>query len=213
MLNDDTTAQFAERVAELREEHGENVALGDIAEIVESLMVSMQGDISAVEVRLHGEILALVDYIRGAKDEIAKIQPGQIKNLDIPVATDELDAIVGATEVATNAILDAAEALTEIATEVPQEQADKLTDLTTKIYEASNFQDITGQRITKVIATLRQIEAKVVALARAVGEEIEDAASEYVEKRSGDEALLNGPALPEAANTQDDIDALLASFD
>ncbi len=213
MLNDETTAQFAERVAELREEQGDNVALGDVAEIVESLMVSMQGDISAVEIRLHGEILGLVDYIRGAKEEIAKIQPSQIKSLDIPVATDELDAIVGATEVATNAILDAAETLSEIATEVPQEQSDKLTDVTTKIYEASNFQDITGQRITKIIGTLRQIEAKVVALARAVGEEIEDATVDYVDQRTGDEALLNGPALPEAANSQDDIDALLASFD
>ena len=39
--------------------------------------------------------------------------------------------------------------------------AQMLQDATTKIYEACSFQDITGQRITKVVAALKAIDAKV----------------------------------------------------
>ena len=39
--------------------------------------------------------------------------------------------------------------------------AAKLQDAVTRIYEACSFQDITGQRITKVVTTLKVIEEKV----------------------------------------------------
>ena len=48
-----------------------------------------------------------------------------------------------------------------LAGDVPSEVSTKLMDITTGIYEACNFQDITGQRITKVVTALQQIEGKV----------------------------------------------------
>ena len=204
---------FNRRVAELRAERGDKVAIDEIAEVVESLMATLEGDLSAIDLKVQRELAELVDYIQKAKEEIAAIQPAEIREHHIPAATDELDAVVRATEEATQTILDSAETLTGLAESVGGETAEKIMGVVTRIFEASNFQDITGQRITKVVKTLRHIEAKVAALARAFGHDLADAVVPSNDQRSGDAALLNGPQLPQKANSQDDIDALLASFD
>lgn len=204
---------FAERLAALKAERGDIVPIDEVGDVVESLMTTMEGDISAVQAQVHQEIFALVEFIRQAKADIAAIKPHEIKS-KIPVATDELDAVIKATEDATNTILDAAEKLGEVAQEVPEEPAEKIMNVSMMIYEASNFQDITGQRISKVVSTLRHIEEKVLHLAASVGHIGEDHHAEDGEVHEDEEkALLNGPQLPDAANSQDEIDALLASFD
>jgi len=93
-----------------------------------------------------------------------------------------------------------------------------LVTLVTNIFEASNFQDITGQRINKVVKTLKHIEAKIDALVEAMGEEADGAQGTKapatdMSEPADDETLLNGPQLPEAAIDQDEIDRLLAEFD
>ena len=178
-------------------------------------MTTMDGDISAVDIQIRRDILALVDYIERAKREISAIDPREIRENKIPAATSELVAVVDATEAATNSILDAAEILTELGAGLEPEKAKIIEDVTTRIYEASNFQDITGQRINKVISVLRHIEEKVMALSQIAGEPIARSASDGKSDASDldDADLLNGPEIPENANSQDEIDALFASFD
>src|SRR3546814_13096527 len=77
----------------------------------------------------------------------------------------------------------------------------------TSIFEACGFQDITGQRITKVVTALQKIETKVDALLNAFGDDIKrDGAPRPPQKRattpSGaparpDATLLNGPPVPD----------------
>ena len=55
------------------------------------------------------------------------------------------------------------------------EPAAKLQDATTRIYEACSFQDITGQRITKVVAALKAIEAKVAQIVATFGSRAREA--------------------------------------
>jgi chemotaxis protein CheZ len=176
----------------------------------------MEGDVSALDIKLYRELDSLARYIQNAKAEIAAIRPEEISEDYIVSATDELDAVVGATEEATGRILDAAEEIMTISGGVAGADGDKLMELATGIFEASNFQDITGQRITKVVKTLKHIEAKVDALVGALGEEVERARSKQADPEvagAADAELLNGPQLPTAANDQDEIDRLLASFD
>ena len=104
---------------------------------------------------------ALGRTIARAKAEIAALRVDDITDNHIPFATDELDAIVEHTATATNAILKAARRWMRLRGSVTGEPAARLQDATTRIYEACSFQDITGQRITKVVATLKTIEAKV----------------------------------------------------
>lgn len=194
----------------------------EIAEAVESVMATVQGDLSAVNLKLYAEIEALSRFITNAKAEIAQVRPDEIRTEHLPAATDELEAIVGATEQATNQIFEAVEGIEEIAAGLDEETAQKVTDHVTNVYEACSFQDITGQRITKVVTALQQIEGKVDTLLAAFGEE---AVQHQAERKAPqdkapatseetDKALMNGPASPgEETVSQDDIDALLASFD
>jgi chemotaxis protein CheZ len=207
---------FNQRAEELRAARGDSVAISEVAEVVKSLMQTMDGDLSSLDIKLYREINQLASYVQNAKQEIAEIQPENLRNEQIPMATDELDAIVKSTEDATGNILDAAEELEAVSGELKGKQSERIMDVVTKIYEACNFQDITGQRITKVVNTLKHIEEELDKLTKVFGDEIKNSAEKAARKPKDDRAdshLLNGPQHSEQAASQEEIDALLASFD
>ena len=183
-----------------------------VVEVVTAVLTSMSGDLNPTETSLLGEVEALGRTIAAAKQEIAALRVDDIRDRDIPFATDELDAIVQHTAVATNAILESCELLDALATVVTGESAAKLQDAVTKIYEACSFQDITGQRITKVVTTLKTIEAKVAQIITAFGVQIDTTETRAAASGASGSELLNGPQLPSNAMDQSDIDKLLASF-
>jgi chemotaxis protein CheZ len=185
-----------------------------VMEVVTVVLTTMSGDLTATETSLLGEIESLGRTIAAAKEEIAALKVDDIRDRDIPFATDELDAIVQHTAVATNAILESCEMLDEVAAAVSGDPAVRLQDAVTKIYEACSFQDITGQRITKVVTTLKAIESKVaqIILKFGVKNEPGEARDPATAVISGTVELLNGPQLPSNAMDQSDIDKLLASF-
>ncbi len=209
---------LALRLEALRRDLGETVRIDQIADVVRTMLTGMSGDISSADLKLYHELESLAIYIHNARAEIASLRPREIQDRYIATATDELDAIVDATEAATNTILDAAEQIEDVVGQIPPDLAERLSGITTQIYEACNFQDITGQRINKVVKTLKDIEARVEALVAAFGPVVraeEDLERTEAEDRQAptDEDLLNGPQLPHAASRQDEIDKLLASFD
>jgi chemotaxis protein CheZ len=186
-----------------------------VAQVVQAVLATMQGDLTATETALLGEVAELGRTIAAAKAEIAALRVDDINVSHIPSATDELDAIVAHTAEATELILETCETLDRVAGKLAaEEQRDlsaQLQDATTRIYEACGFQDITGQRITKVVTTLKTIEAKVAHIIAAFGDR--QLASEPLPEMPPVEDLLHGPQLPAAAMDQTDIDKLLASFD
>jgi chemotaxis protein CheZ len=211
-------ATYQKRVEELRTQRGGQVGVDEIAEVIESLLGTLEGDLTEHDIRLYREVEQLVSYIRSAKNEIADLCPDDLREDAIPDATDQLDAIVSDTEKATGTILDSAEKIESIGANLDDETQNEIRVLITQIYEACNFQDVTGQRITKVVRALKHIETELDKLVSVFGSEIYEEARE---KRKAEKAgqspaekdLLSGPQLPEDANNQDDIDALLASFD
>lgn len=185
----------------------------DITSIVRDVVSSLTGDITAADLKFYAELEELANFIRSAKREIAAIKPEEISEDHIPQATDELDAVVGATEEATNKIMDVCDTITGLAGSCSPEVNQQLIDCTTRIYEACNFQDITGQRITKVVQALKFIDLKVEALLAALGEEIGTNREKTKKLKEFDEKdLLNGPQLAHKAIDQDEIDRLLSEF-
>jgi chemotaxis protein CheZ len=170
---------------------------------------AMQAFFGSLDRSIISEFQYIADYIQKARDEIAGLQPNDIGNTRIPGASQELDAVVRDTERATETIMAEGERLMEM----------QPTDLTVykaevdaamlRMFEACSFQDLTGQRIKKVITTLRHIEDRVSRFAGALG--VTDGASkETAEEARNRELLLNGPAMNGPATSQDDIDALFA---
>jgi chemotaxis protein CheZ len=187
-----------------------------VALIVRQVIESLEGDVSVADLRFYSELEELARYIKEAKHEIASIQPKDISTSFIPSATDELDAVVGATEEATNKIMDVCDEMSAIAETTAAESKEKLIACTTKIFEACNFQDITGQRITKVVETLKHIDAKIEAIVKAMGDEIQRTTGDdshtpkHLHAADPEKGLLNGPQLAKNAVSQDEIDRLLS---
>lgn len=202
-------------VAQAAAESARPLAREDVASIIGEIVGSLTGELSGAHLKLYDELEALAHYIEAAKREIASIRPDDIADTFIPSATDELGAIVDATADATGTILDCCEKIEQIAGTVSKEASGDLTDCVTQMYEACNFQDITGQRITKVVTALKHIDGKIQALLTAFGRppSATTAAAPKGDERSGDAALLNGPQMPGMAIDQAEIDRLLASFD
>jgi chemotaxis protein CheZ len=182
-------------------------------EVVRAVLTTMSDDLTTKETTLLCEVEELGRTIAMAKSEIAALKVGDITDHDIPFATDELDAIVDHTAHATNAILESCEMLDEVAATVSGEAGAKLQTATTRIYEACSFQDITGQRITKVVGTLKIIETKVAHIINTFGAAAGKDPRMAPDHVLTDADLLNGPQLPAQAMDQSDIDALLASFE
>jgi len=221
MSKEDAETALQERLDRIRATRGDAVPLGDVAEVVRAILDTMTGEISSHDLRVYNELETLALIIRETKQEIANIRPDEINEEFLPTATDELDAIVQSTETAANTILDAVENVESVIPNVNAAVAETLNEAVMQIYEGCNFQDLTGQRINKVVVTLKRVEERINALVNAFSAEIKEAlaegsqgqefASQHDEVRE-DPDLLNGPQAPAVAATQDEIDALLASM-
>ena len=213
-----SAAELRERIAGLRARRTGTVSLKETVAILDGVLAA-GSRMSARGRRLRSEIRRLSEFIHALRSDIVVVRTDEVKKEFIPTATDELDAIIEATAEATNAIMDAVEIVEKTGGALAGEQASRLAEATTKIYEACGFQDITGQRITKVIKALKEIEQRVDAMVAAFGEDVAARPAQAKgpampkagadPKATSDADLLNGPQLKSAAKTQDEIDALL----
>jgi chemotaxis protein CheZ len=211
--NGTSRAALAERLAALRARHRDATTPEAVAEIVEQVLATMHGDLTASEATLLAEVEQIGRTIAAAKQEIASLKVEDINRAFIPSATDELDAIVEATAQATNEILDCCETLETIAAKLGGEMSEALQTAVTRIYEACSFQDITGQRITKVVRTLKSIEERIAVIVATFSDRAAGAELPAQVATDGESSLLNGPQLPGNGVDQAEIDRLLASFD
>ena len=170
--------------------------------------------------RLKAELDEIRTSIVETKREITSLHHSGFVGDDQATASDELDAVVKGTEDATEKILTAAEMIESNAADLANtlksgsnhDVALDIQEHAIAVFEACNFQDLTGQRITKVVNTLKFIEERVDFMMKIWGGE-ESFAGIKPEKPAGktsDDHLLNGPAMEDAIDvaSQDDIDAL-----
>jgi chemotaxis protein CheZ len=162
---------------------------------------------------LEREVEKIGEYISQAKVEMAAIslseqQSGNDKN--IAHATLELNEVIRHTEEATNTIMDAAEKIMGLSADAGK-AGGPLNECAMNIMEACSFQDITGQRIRKVLKTLDQIELRVGNLIKLFGGKLpENLSIGEIETapRRADEELMNGPQLSGEGTSQADVDKL-----
>jgi len=167
---------------------------------------------------LKTELRALAVCIEQTKQEIAALRPKDSTDDRLIAVTFELDAIVESTETATQSILEAAEKIEGITKEMQAHGVDSyvnrlcedINETVVGMFEACNFQDITGQRITKVVRTLKYVEARINAMIDIWGpDNIADIVPKKEEHPIDEDAkLLNGPALENQGISQSQIDAL-----
>jgi chemotaxis regulatin CheY-phosphate phosphatase CheZ len=168
---------------------------------------------------LKHELIGLFEHIQRIRKEIAAIRrPGADAGEDHFVQmSDELDAIVIATEQATNTIMENVEqmedALDEVRSLVDDPKVlsilDRIPSHSGSIFEACAFQDITGQRISKVVNSLQFIESRVNVLIDMWGvSELTKVSVQKEAPRGEYEKYLNGPQLSGQGVSQADVDAM-----
>ncbi len=208
-------AELLHAIQELREEVAElrQAQTGQTAEFDEDRPAFTE----SLEVRV--EIAQMVRMIGRAKLEIASIKHPMAEEDDrMKLAAGELDAIVVATEASTEDILAASEQMETLVRAItgvhPDDEevtalGDQMANQIINIFEACNFQDITGQRINKVVKTIHFIEEKILAMINIWGAEaFMDLPVASVPSASGNDPLMNGPQLENQGITQDEINAL-----
>jgi len=181
-----------------------------MAEAAPDPIADLRGNLTATAATLLQELEEVGRVIANARAEVIALRAEGLDDSAIPTATDELAAIVQHTAQATHEIIDTCEQLETLAGQVPQ-AADALFAATTRIYEACAFQDITGQRIAKVVTALQTIENRIGKARMSMAAEAQPMppppASPPPPPPPGD-GLLNGPQMPGAAISQSAIDAL-----
>ena len=170
--------------------------------------------------KLKVELDLIHDAISRTKREIAVLHGTSFNGEEMAKVNGELGAVVGGTEEATQQILEAVEAIDQAATALtkvntPDQQkllSEEIQERVVCIFEACNFQDLTGQRINKVMNTMKFIEKHIVDMMEIWGgvDAIKAHAPAIVDSREGDARLLNGPKLDgdDGHASQNDIDAL-----
>ena len=193
-------------------------AAREVAE-AHALLETYRAQIEQCE-KLKVELDLIYDAITRTKREIAVLHGKSFNGEEMAKVNGELGAVVGGTEEATQQILEATEAIDNAATALskvtsPDQQkllSEEIQERVVSIFEACNFQDLTGQRIKKVMTTMKFIEHHITVMMDIWGgvDAIKAHAPPIVDTREGDAKLLNGPKLEGDVGhaSQDDIDAL-----
>jgi chemotaxis protein CheZ len=190
----------------------DDVSLSDVVRLTDLALQSMRAFVGASNGAVMNELREIAEYIESLKGEIGALGTSELRDHRLPAAGMELDAIVSATEKATNSIMECAEAvMAHDAADVESYKA-FVEERMLVIFEACSFQDITGQRIAKVVETLHFIESRVARFAEALpmqGGEVKMNDEERAAQERKQRLILHGPQLEGEAMAQDEIDRLL----
>ncbi|QIG95014.1 MULTISPECIES: protein phosphatase CheZ [unclassified Bradyrhizobium] len=211
-------AQMAAAPAQRTADSIDSIVAREVAE-THKMLETYRAQVEQCE-KLKVELDLIHDAISRTKREIAVLHGKSFNGEEMAKVNGELGAVVGGTEQATQQILEAVEAIDQAASALannvtPDQQrrlSEDIQERVVSIFEACNFQDLTGQRINKVMQTMKFIEQHINEMMNIWGgvDAIKTHVPPVVDTREGDARLLNGPKLDGDAGhaSQDDIDAM-----
>ncbi len=167
-------------------------------------------DASSIEA-LRAALSDLIDLIAAAKTQSAVDENELRSQKEIAIARDELSAVIEHTAEATETILNTCEEMDGLADKLENQNAiaSDLRACTARIFEACTFQDITAQRVKKVVNAVELIEQRLEAMLGDLNARASlPAKAEPVIDVNNPASLLNGPQLPGKAFDQSDVDLL-----
>jgi chemotaxis protein CheZ len=209
MPSSEVATRVRDTLASLRNADLQDPRLGEVLSLASQMSEAMQAFFGSIDTTLHDELRYISNYIKQTRTEISNLRPNDLSGDQIPSAGAELHAVVKHTAEATNTIMAAAEEVMGADQTDTKAYQEMVNVKMMEIFEACTFQDITGQRIRKVVDTLDHIEARLERFANVMG--VEDAAVVETEAdRRKRENILNGPALNGPEVAQDTIDAMFA---
>jgi chemotaxis protein CheZ len=190
------TSRKAKRASHGAGRRSDEAAYSSVASLAEITADSLDALVRKIDGEVFRELKAIAQHIQTLRQEISALKPGEMHRKSIPAAGHELDEVVHATESASNRILECAEEVMAANTSDVERYKAFVQERMLSVFEACSFQDLTGQRIAKVIETLKQIETRVARFAIAARAD-ETAPMPEADARSG--------------NSQSAVDKIFAS--
>ncbi len=205
--------------------------LSALERLEDRLESTKPADDTSVELISHN-VIDLAQAITDVKREVEELGAKGDSGDHFNSATTELDAIVSQTEAATGEILESAEKIQEVLWTLreggaDETQCDIIETKIIDIYTACSFQDLTGQRSSKVVRLVGYVEKRIQSMMEILGlarpnaetpppseqalddQSTDDPLAAYQKDDArADAHLLHGPALEGDGNEQDDVDAL-----
>lgn len=178
------------------------------------LRQEMANDMAMVQMdQVRREVTGMSDAIAQTRKDISSLNPRDDQK-HIAMATEELGAIVTATEQATGEILGAAESIQAAVANARNGDTaafDVIEAASTEIFMACSFQDITGQRTAKVVNVLIYLEERVKNLMVLWGGKESEVLPPVREDTRPDAHLMSGPSKDGEGVAQDDIDRMMSA--
>ncbi|MFW5661114.1 MAG: protein phosphatase CheZ [Oceanicaulis sp.] len=206
----EVAARVRESLQSVKAADLKDAQLIEVLRLAQQLTDTMQLFIGSLDRSIHEEFNAIAAYIARTRDEIAQLRPNDIKEQRIPVAGAELEAVVTDTEKATESIMNEAETLMAAEPDDLDAYKAEVDAAMCRIIEYCSFQDLAGQRVSKVVGSLRHVEQRVARFAATMGVRDADMTEEERAETERKQKLhLNGPALGGPETKQDEVDDLM----
>jgi chemotaxis protein CheZ len=208
-IEETQAARLAVEAAEASQRHAEIMQALDA--LRSAFAAPAAASISAMSGVATGRLASELNLIANRLGEAGNGGTTDGETVPLSRIANELLAVTSGTEHATQKILAAAEQIDQLANnlsaalkgKIEQDLAQDIRDLVIRIFEACNFQDLIGQRISKVMATMKFVEERVTSVL--------DAIKNMPARPLGEETqYLHGPRLDGDSGhaSQIDIDAI-----
>jgi chemotaxis protein CheZ len=196
------------KLHELKQEKGGDIDVGDVDKVINEFITIIKAHVNSEEdINILADIEKISNKICQTKNDISSVDAEKISG-DFPLASDKLKTITEVSEKSAEDIMQATEEIQAILPKIGDEEIQRnISNNCAKIFEACSFQDLTGQRIAKIIETIDEIESIVSDLLISFGKNKKGIENKTIEPSTKGE-ILSGPQFGKDAPTQQDIDDL-----
>jgi len=208
----EVAARVRESLASIKSSDLQDAQVMEVLKLAQQLTDTMQLFFGSLDRSIHEEFTYIANYISKTREEISRLRPNDIKEQRIPVAGAELEAVVTDTERATEAIMSEAETILTLEADDPAAYKAAVDEAMMRIIENCSFQDLAGQRVSKVVTSLKHVEGRVSRFAQTMGvADAEADETETSEEERRKKLHLHGPAIGGPEKKQDEVDDILES--
>ncbi len=158
---------------------------------------------------IYHQIERILAQFTALKRDVSNVSLEVLDESFIPDIIMDLRSVIIQTEKSVSSILDIADDLSGVCQRISDPKIrEELMIKSTRILEICNFQDLTGQRIQKIVHHLTEVESIIHKMLHALHPEI----SLRIKHSRTDQSLINGPQKDTDSTSQNDIDDLFNSL-
>ncbi len=196
------------RLKLLKEENGGNIDINNIDGIIKKFLEILSPYLRDKEKEeIYNQLEEILVQFVALKRDVSNISQNILSKNFVPDITMDLRSVILQTEKSVTNILDICDEISDLAHKVNDNNLkEELLIKSTRILEICNFQDITGQRIQRIVHHLNEIESIIYKMLHILKPDLK-----LKEKNKSDDNLINGPQKSSEAPSQEDIDALFNS--